>query len=77
MSTSVSKTRVTTALLVTIVSATSHAPVLHSSLDLDVKLVSGSVPILISSATAGVGGGGDQHCCFYSVCTAAGLIERL
>ena len=45
MSTSVSKTRVTTALLVTIVSATSHAPVLHSSLDLDVKLVSGSVPI--------------------------------
>ena len=45
MSTSVPKTRVTTALLVTIVSATSLAPVLHSSLDLDVKLVSGSVPI--------------------------------
>ena len=32
-----------------------------------------SVPILISSATAR----GDQHCCFYSVCTGAGLIERL
>ena len=71
MSTSVSKIRVTTALLVTIVSATSHSPVLHSSLDLDVKLVIQYRYLSLPLQPGGGGGGGGTSTVALTQCVQA------